>query len=182
MYSTVGWDGVLKPSQWLPFLMNWQRACCLTSQISSVLVPMPCKFVGNASFFSTHYMLSGSTQLFFMGTLWMQEPLFMSILTSSYRNALSLFLADQFGDIWVASSWRFYYGVISWVGWIWCACSLIYDLSSGSEVGPWSPSFNWQPSDLLRLCNKACVGTESDQLVNICSFVVRCDRRWPSTQ
>ena len=26
------------------------------------------------------------------------------------------------------------------------------------------------------------VGTESDQLVNICSFVVRCDRRWPSTQ
>ena len=26
------------------------------------------------------------------------------------------------------------------------------------------------------------VGTESDQLVNICSFAVRCDRRWPSTQ
>ena len=26
------------------------------------------------------------------------------------------------------------------------------------------------------------VGTESDQLVNIYSFVVRCDRMWPSTQ
>ena len=26
------------------------------------------------------------------------------------------------------------------------------------------------------------VGTESDQLVNICSFAIRCDRRWPSTQ
>ena len=26
------------------------------------------------------------------------------------------------------------------------------------------------------------VGTESDQLVNICSFAVRCDRRRPSTQ
>ena len=27
-----------------------------------------------------------------------------------------------------------------------------------------------------------CVGAESDQQVNICSFAVRCDRRWPSTQ
>ena len=26
------------------------------------------------------------------------------------------------------------------------------------------------------------VGAESDQHVNICSFVVRCDRMWPSTQ
>ena len=26
------------------------------------------------------------------------------------------------------------------------------------------------------------VGADCDQLVNICSFVVRCDRRWPSTQ
>ena len=26
------------------------------------------------------------------------------------------------------------------------------------------------------------VGAESDQHVNICSFVVRCDQRWPSTQ
>ena len=26
------------------------------------------------------------------------------------------------------------------------------------------------------------VGAECDQLVNICSFVVRCDRRWPNTQ
>ena len=26
------------------------------------------------------------------------------------------------------------------------------------------------------------VGAESDQQVNICSFVIRCDRRWPSTQ
>ena len=26
------------------------------------------------------------------------------------------------------------------------------------------------------------VGAESDQLVNIYSFAVRCDRRWPSTQ
>ena len=28
----------------------------------------------------------------------------------------------------------------------------------------------------------ACVGAESDQLVNICSFAVRYDERWPSTQ
>ena len=26
------------------------------------------------------------------------------------------------------------------------------------------------------------VGAESDQQVNIYSFVVRCDRRWPNTQ
>ena len=26
------------------------------------------------------------------------------------------------------------------------------------------------------------VGAESDQHVNICSFIVHCDRRWPSTQ
>ena len=26
------------------------------------------------------------------------------------------------------------------------------------------------------------VGVESDQQVNICSFVVRCNRRWPNTQ
>ena len=26
------------------------------------------------------------------------------------------------------------------------------------------------------------VGAKSDQHVNICSFVVHCDRRWPSTQ
>jgi hypothetical protein len=141
--------------------MNWQRACCLTSQISSILVAMPCKFVGNDSFCSTHYKLCGSSHLLFTGTLWMQEPLYMSILTSSYRNALSLFLADQFGDIWVTRSWRFHYGVISCVGWIWCACSLIYDLSSGLEVGPWSPSVNWQSSDLLRLCSKACLNCVS---------------------
>ena len=29
---------------------------------------------------------------------------------------------------------------------------------------------------------KLLVGAESDQLVNICSFAVRCDWRWPSTQ
>ena len=29
---------------------------------------------------------------------------------------------------------------------------------------------------------RAGVGAESDQHVNICSFVVRCDRMWPSTQ
>ena len=29
---------------------------------------------------------------------------------------------------------------------------------------------------------KDSVGAECDQLVNICSFAVRCDRRWPSTQ
>ena len=32
------------------------------------------------------------------------------------------------------------------------------------------------------LCKKTCVGAENDQHVNICSFVVRCDRMWPSTQ
>ena len=26
------------------------------------------------------------------------------------------------------------------------------------------------------------VGAECDQLVNICSFAIRCDRMWPSTQ
>ena len=26
------------------------------------------------------------------------------------------------------------------------------------------------------------VGAKSDQHINICSFVVRCDRMWPSTQ
>ena len=29
---------------------------------------------------------------------------------------------------------------------------------------------------------KDSVGAECDQLVNICSFAIRCDRRWPSTQ
>ena len=29
---------------------------------------------------------------------------------------------------------------------------------------------------------KVIVGAESDQHVNICSFVVCCDRMWPSTQ
>ena len=28
----------------------------------------------------------------------------------------------------------------------------------------------------------ACVGVESDQHVNICSFAVRCDQMWPNTQ
>ena len=44
------------------------------------------------------------------------------------------------------------------------------------------------------LCDASCVelirpfrgcpavGAENDQHVNICSFVVRCDQRWPSTQ
>ena len=31
-------------------------------------------------------------------------------------------------------------------------------------------------------CMLPVVGAESDQHVNICSFAVRCDRRWPSTQ
>ena len=29
---------------------------------------------------------------------------------------------------------------------------------------------------------RECVGAESDQHINICSFAVRCDRMWPSTQ
>ena len=32
------------------------------------------------------------------------------------------------------------------------------------------------------IARKKPVGAESDQLVNICSFAVRCDRRWSSTQ
>ena len=32
------------------------------------------------------------------------------------------------------------------------------------------------------LADKSCVGAESDQQVNICSFAVRYDRRWPSTE
>ena len=34
--------------------------------------------------------------------------------------------------------------------------------------------------DQGQLC--LCVGAKSDQQVNICSFIVRCDRIWPSTQ
>ena len=33
-----------------------------------------------------------------------------------------------------------------------------------------------------KLYAKWSVGAKSDQQVNICSFVVRCDRMWPSTQ
>ena len=48
----------------------------------------------------------------------------------------------------------------------------------------------WLFNKLMMTANKieykdarlVIVGTESDQLVNICSFAVRCDRRWPSTQ
>ena len=36
-------------------------------------------------------------------------------------------------------------------------------------------------SEVIFLLNPS-VGTESNQHVNICSFAVRCDRRWPSTQ
>ena len=41
---------------------------------------------------------------------------------------------------------------------------------------------NWTNSKIL--CNNQTlhVGAESDQLVNICSFAVRCDRRCPNTQ
>ena len=34
----------------------------------------------------------------------------------------------------------------------------------------------------LWVCDMYFVGAESDQHVNICSFAIRCDRRWPSTQ
>ena len=36
--------------------------------------------------------------------------------------------------------------------------------------------------NVLSIKSITFVGTKSDQLVNICSFDVRCDRRWPSTQ
>jgi len=35
---------------------------------------------------------------------------------------------------------------------------------------------------VLAEIEKDIVGAESDELVNICSFAVRCYRRWPSTQ
>ena len=35
---------------------------------------------------------------------------------------------------------------------------------------------------LFRIIDIGTVGAKSDQQVNICSFVVRCDRMWPSTQ
>ena len=35
---------------------------------------------------------------------------------------------------------------------------------------------------LLMTLGSSGVGAESDQQVNICSFAVHCDRRWPSTQ
>ena len=54
------------------------------------------------------------------------------------------------------------------------------DLCSGSS----SPDI-FILNYVLELCEffvSIYVSTESDQLVNICSFIVRCDRRWPSTQ
>ena len=36
--------------------------------------------------------------------------------------------------------------------------------------------------NIVRVGYLYSVGAECDQLVNICSFAVRCDRRWPSTQ
>ena len=36
--------------------------------------------------------------------------------------------------------------------------------------------------DNIRILQSVCVGVESDQQVNICSFSVHCDRRWPNTQ
>ena len=56
----------------------------------------------------------------------------------------------------------------------------------------WWPSVLWIVVDLDRICCCFCsiietcttnhIGAESDQHVNICSFAVHCDRRWPSTQ
>ena len=34
----------------------------------------------------------------------------------------------------------------------------------------------------VHILSHLCVGAKSDQQVNICSFAVRCDRMWPSTQ
>ena len=34
----------------------------------------------------------------------------------------------------------------------------------------------------LLIIDRCFVGVESNQHVNICSFAVRCDRMWPSTQ
>ena len=45
-----------------------------------------------------------------------------------------------------------------------------------------SPTMGTQIQDSFHvwvtLQTNISVGTESDQLVNICSFAVRCDRRW----
>ena len=39
-----------------------------------------------------------------------------------------------------------------------------------------------KPDEPMQSLEEGGVGAESDQQVNICSFAVRCDRRWPSTQ
>ena len=66
-------------------------------------------------------------------------------------------------------------------------------LASRSEsYRPSPPRRGWRrngPSDYQKSVERTAssprtaptIGTESDQLVNICSFAVRCDRRWPST-
>ena len=52
-------------------------------------------------------------------------------------------------------------------------------LHSGEDVGEASLS---SPPKNVGKDTLPSVGAESDQHVNICSFAVRCDRRWPSTQ
>ena len=53
--------------------------------------------------------------------------------------------------------------------------SVSSDLSSVSSD---PKQFMW-PRQILE---KRFIGAENDQHVNICSFAVRCDRMWPSTQ
>ena len=43
-------------------------------------------------------------------------------------------------------------------------------------------SYGWRMDFIIHYWSSPSVGAESDQHVNICSFVVRCDRMWPSTQ
>ena len=52
-------------------------------------------------------------------------------------------------------------------------------------LGPLKSLTNTSPGFLVgdnRGFGNGPVGAESDQHINICSFAVRCDRMWPSTQ
>ena len=46
----------------------------------------------------------------------------------------------------------------------------------------WANQLQYCNGIIIKIYFTTLVGTKSDQQVNICSFVVRCDRRWTSTQ
>ena len=55
-------------------------------------------------------------------------------------------------------------------------------LSKGALKGDPRSSTNFRNHEINQKGKRICVSVESDQHVNICSFAIRCDRGWPSTQ